>query len=121
MEMQFRAVSPPPTYGTGSVQTAPKPTQTVQSSATERQSEPLERGIEAKQIHPKEITEKFNQLSNEMNLDVKFAYNEKINQFYINVIDKNSGKVIRKLPSDEAMKIAESMKELIGTLFDKRG
>lgn len=69
----------------------------------------------------KESTEKFNQMSEDLNLDVKFAYNDKIDQVYLNVIDKHTGRVIRKLPSEEAMKISESMKELVGALLDKRG
>ena len=75
----------------------------------------------SEQHSPKEIAKKFNKLSDEMDLDIKFAYNDKIDQIYINVIDKHTGKVIRKLPSEESMKIAESMKELVGALFDKKG
>jgi len=60
-------------------------------------------------------------MSDKLNLDIKFAYNDKIDQVYLNVIDKNTGQIIRKLPSEDAMKISESMKDLIGTLFDKKG
>ncbi len=66
-------------------------------------------------------TIKFNQMSEQLNLDIKFAYNEKIDQVYLNVIDKHTGQVIRKLPSEEAMKISETMKELVGNLLDKKG
>jgi len=65
--------------------------------------------------------EKFNEMDDTHNLDVKFAYNDKLNQVYLNVIDKNTGETIRKLPSEEAMKIAENMKDLVGALFDKKG
>jgi flagellar protein FlaG len=68
-----------------------------------------------------ESTEKFNEMSDTLNLDIKFAYNDKIDQVYLNVIEKNTGRVIRKLPSEEAMKISESMKELVGNLLDKKG
>jgi flagellar protein FlaG len=72
-------------------------------------------------IKPEEVTKEFNELSQELNLDIKFAYNEKIDTLYINVTDKNSGRVIRKLPTEEAMKIKESMQDLVGVLFDKKG
>ncbi len=68
-----------------------------------------------------ESANKFNEMSESLNLDVKFAYNDKIDQVYLNVIDKNTGKIIRKLPSEEAMKISESMKDLVGALLDKKG
>ncbi len=69
----------------------------------------------------RQSTVKFNQMSDKLNLDIKFAYNEKIDQVYLNVIDKHTGQVIRKLPSEEAMKISETMKELVGNLLDKKG
>ncbi len=73
------------------------------------------------QLNPKEVVSEFNETSQELNLDVKFAYNEKINEVYINVTNKNTGEVIRRLPTEEAMKIKESMKDLVGVLFDKKG
>jgi len=88
---------------------------------------PKEQDIESKQLQknddlkPDKITEEFNKLSSELNLDVKFAYNEKIDTVYINVTDKSTGRVIRKLPTEEAMKIKESMQDLVGVLFDKKG
>ena len=56
-----------------------------------------------------------------MKIDVKFAYNDKIEELYVNVIDKKSGKVIRKIPSEEAMKLKETMKDFIGSLLDTKG
>ena len=68
-----------------------------------------------------ETTKEFNDLSNDLNLDVKFAYNSKIDTVYISVTDKITGKVIKKLPSEEAMKIKENMQDLVGVLLDKKG
>ncbi len=70
---------------------------------------------------PKVVSQELNKMSDSLNLDIKFAYNEKINTVYINVTDKNTGEVIRKLPTEEAMKIKESMQDLVGVLFDKKG
>ena len=77
--------------------------------------------LDAQKATLKKSTEQFNKMSDELNLDIKFAYNDKIDQIYLNVIDKNTGRVIRKLPSEEAMKISESMQELVGNLLDKKG
>ena len=77
--------------------------------------------VQEKQEQLKKVTEEFNKMSGSLNLDVKFAYNDKIDQLYLNVIDKDTGRIIRKLPTEEAMKIKESMKDLVGTLFDKKG
>jgi len=67
------------------------------------------------------LIEELNEISESLKVDVKFAYNDKIDEVYINVIDKESGKIIRKLPSEEAMKIKETMKDFIGSLFDTKG
>ena len=68
-----------------------------------------------------QIEQKLNDIASSEDINVKFAYNEKLNMSYISVIDKNTGEEIRKLPSEEAMKISESMKELVGVMFDKKG
>ncbi len=69
----------------------------------------------------KDLTEQLNtQVQNE-NIDISFGYDKELNKVYISVVDKNSGKEIRKLPSDEALKFAKSMKESLGRLLDRRG
>jgi len=81
------------------------------------------------QKHQKEMTKEelqklTTQLNKEMeplNPDIKFQYNDNINELVVNVIDKNTDKVIRKIPSDEALKIMEQMRKLVGALFDDKG
>ncbi|MCH9814185.1 MAG: flagellar protein FlaG [Epsilonproteobacteria bacterium] len=80
-----------------------------------------ETSAQGQQPNLEKVSQEFNQMSNTLNLDVKFAYNDKIDTVYVNVTDKNTGQVIRKLPSEDAMKIKESMKDLVGVLFDKKG
>ncbi len=101
---------------------ASAPLQQAESPISQRENPSEEKlSPDAQKAMLKESTEKFNKMSEDLNLDVKFAYNDKIDQVYLNVIDKHTGRVIRKLPSEEAMKISESMKELVGALLDKRG
>jgi len=68
-----------------------------------------------------ELTAKLNKEMEPLNPDIKFHFNEKIDDLVVNVIDKKTDKVIRKIPSDEAIKIMEKMRELVGALFDKKG
>jgi flagellar protein FlaG len=95
---------------------------TVQTATVEAKAQKHEHIEQNKQtIKPEEVTKEFNDISDSLNLDVKFAYNEKIDEVYISVTDKETGRIIRKLPTEEAMKIKESMKDLVGVLFDKKG
>jgi flagellar protein FlaG len=67
------------------------------------------------------LVEDLNGVSESVNAGVKFAYNDKIGEVYISVIDKKTGEEVMKLPSDEAMKIKEAMKDLVGSLLDTKG
>ncbi len=69
----------------------------------------------------KELTKKLNKEMEMLSPDIRFSYNDKVNELVVNVIDKNTDKVISKIPSEQALKIMEKMKELVGALFDKKG
>ncbi len=56
-----------------------------------------------------------------LNTNITFGFNDKIDMMYVNVKEKSSGKLIRKFPTEEAMKLAEHMKEFVGIIFDKKG
>ena len=71
-------------------------------------------------VETKKIVDDLNSQVESLNKDVRFSYNEKIDEVYITITDKHTGEVIRKLPSEDAMKIKEAMQDFIGSLFDKR-
>jgi flagellar protein FlaG len=68
-----------------------------------------------------DLTTKLNKEMAPLNPDIKFQFNDKINELVVNVVDKHTDKVIRKIPSNEALKIMEKMRELVGALFDDKG
>ena len=72
-------------------------------------------------IDKEKLVQELNDISKSFEVDIKFSYNDKIDEVYISVIDKKSGDIIRKLPSEDAMKIKETMKDFIGSLFDTKG
>jgi flagellar protein FlaG len=77
-----------------------------------------------KEMTKEELQKLTTQLNKEMeplNPDIKFSFNDKVSELVVNVIDKNTDKVIRKIPSDEALKIMEQMRKLVGALFDDKG
>ena len=69
----------------------------------------------------KQLTQDLNAISQSLQTNVKFGYNDTLNEFFITVTDKNTGKEIQKLPTEQAMKIKETMKEMVGSLFDVKG
>ncbi len=64
---------------------------------------------------------KLNEQMNSLNFNIKFGFNDKIDTMFVDVTEKSTGRLIRQIPSEETMKIAEKMKEIIGMIFDKKG
>lgn len=65
-------------------------------------------------------------LSNDLNAEiaplqtnVRFHFNEDNRELYITVTEANTGRVIRNIPSEEAMRLKTRMREMIGIIFDK--
>ena len=93
-----------------------------QKSQKDKQSEDIQK---AKKETTKEelqrLTEQLNKEMQPLNPDIKFSFNDKIEELVVNVVDKKTDRIIRKIPSDEALRIMEKMRELVGALFDDKG
>lgn len=67
-----------------------------------------------------QLTEDLNKEMNPLNINVKFGFNDKIDEMYVSVYEKDSNKLLRKIPSDEAISLMSKMREIIGIIFDKK-
>ena len=88
------------------------------SKIEELQKEKLEEVDENKLA---ETIEKLNKQMDDLQTNIAFGYNKKISVMYVDVLEKSSGDLIRKLPTEEAMKLSEHFKEINGIIFDKKG
>ncbi|HDZ4932249.1 FlaG family protein [Campylobacter jejuni] len=66
-----------------------------------------------------DIVKKLNEQMDSLDTNVRFGYSDKIGSMYISVVEKNTGKEIRRIPSEEAMRLAEYFRDAIGMIFDK--
>ncbi|PZT48755.1 flagellar biosynthesis protein FlaG [Helicobacter valdiviensis] len=66
-----------------------------------------------------ELAQKLNKELSPLNTSVTFDFNEDIEGLYITVSERDTNRVIRKIPSDEAMELMAKMKEVVGMIFDK--
>ena len=96
-------------------------TDNINKNDSSKEKEEQEQKTKITKEELQKLTEKLNKEISPLNPDIKFHFNDKVDEMVVNVIDKNTDKVIRKIPSDEALKIMEKMRELIGILFDKKG
>ena len=67
------------------------------------------------------VIEELNKAMNPLNQNLKFQFNDKVDELVVQVIDKKNDLIIREFPPKEALKLMEKMRELVGLLFDKKG
>ncbi len=58
---------------------------------------------------------------NEATSNTRFSYsiNEKIDSFIVKIIDRNTDKVVKEIPSQELQRLHENLKEAIGIFIDQ--
>ncbi|EOL9455402.1 TPA: flagella length regulator FlaG [Campylobacter coli] len=66
-----------------------------------------------------DIAKKLNEQMDSLDTNVRFGYSDKIGSMYISVTEKSTGREIRQIPSEEAMRLAEYFRDVIGMIFDK--
>lgn len=66
-----------------------------------------------------DIVKKLNEQMDSLDTNVRFGFNDKIGSMYISVTERNTGKEIRQIPTEEAMRLAEYFRDAIGMIFDK--
>jgi len=62
-----------------------------------------------------------NQQMDKLETNIAFGFNDEISMMYVNVMEKSTGKTIRKIPTEEAMDLSAKMREIVGMIFDKKG
>lgn len=68
-----------------------------------------------------ELTKKLNNEMKGLNTDVSFSYNDLIEGLLVTVKEAGGDKVIREIPSKEAIELMKKMRDLVGVIFDKKG
>lgn len=107
--------------------TAPKVHNAPEIRQVEHSNETTKSARESK-LNEEQVKESLNSTVKELNqqmdilnTNVTFGFNDKISTMFVNVMEKSTGKMIRKIPTEEAMTLAEKMKEIVGMIFDKKG
>ncbi|GAA7005055.1 FlaG family protein [Helicobacter pylori] len=70
---------------------------------------------------PELLSERLNEEMKRIGTDINFSYNDTIKGLVVSVKDANGDKVIREIPSKEAVELMQRMRDVIGIIFDKRG
>ncbi|MGE4295708.1 MAG: flagellar protein FlaG [Campylobacterales bacterium] len=65
------------------------------------------------------LAAEMNEVAKPLSTRISFGFSEEAGMMYLNVIDGDSGRLIRQFPSSEAMEFAAKMREWVGMLLDK--
>ena len=68
----------------------------------------------------KEISASLNEDMNIRSKSLKFSVDDSTNRMLVKVLDKESGELIRQIPSEAILKVAHSLEALKGILFDDK-
>ncbi|MEZ7892854.1 MAG: flagellar protein FlaG [Candidatus Wallbacteria bacterium] len=67
-----------------------------------------------------DAVEKANKLVLIFDQSIKFTFNPKIGDNYVDIIDNKTNEVIRKIPSEEMRNFLESVANAVGIIVDKK-
>lgn len=56
-----------------------------------------------------------------INTDLMFDYDDSISSLVLTIKQKESGEIIRKIPTDEAMELMKQMRDIISVVLDTQG
>lgn len=91
-------------------------TQAVKSENQQDGKGQQEQGVNEKLAN---TVKKLNEQMDSLDTNVRFGYSDKLGSMYISVIEKSTGREIRQIPSEEAMRLTEYFRDAIGMIFDK--
>lgn len=105
-----------------SAQATKTQTQSSSASSIQKQADELKKEREQKDLKRElmKLTEDLNREMDPLNINVRFGFEDKIGEMSVSVYEKDSNKLIRKFPSDEAIALMIKMREIIGIIFDKK-
>ncbi|MCM3124125.1 MULTISPECIES: flagellar protein FlaG [unclassified Mesobacillus] len=68
----------------------------------------------------KEIVEGMNKFMDASPTALKFEFHEKLNEYYVKIIDERTKEVIREIPPKKMLDFYAAMTEFIGLMIDKK-
>lgn len=68
----------------------------------------------------KQMTDSMNTFLASANTQLRFKFHDKLNEYYVTIVDSNTDEVIREIPSKKLMDIHAAMREFVGLLVDQK-
>lgn len=68
-----------------------------------------------------ELAKDLNKEMQFVNTSLMFDYNDSISSLVLTIKQRDTGEIIRKIPTDEAMELMKKMRDVISIILDARG
>ncbi|WP_186669192.1 flagellar protein FlaG [Sporosarcina sp. BP05] len=68
----------------------------------------------------KQMTDSMNTFMESANTQLRFKFHEKLNEYYVTIVDSTTDEVIREIPSKKLLDIHAAMREFVGLLVDRK-
>ena len=68
-----------------------------------------------------ELAKDWNKEMKFINTSLMFDYEDSISSLVLTIKQRDSGEIIRKIPTDEAMELMKKMRDIISVILDARG
>lgn len=91
-----------------------------QNIANQQASQTSEKNGKKNEDNLGNAVDKLNKAAAVFDRSLKFQIHEKTHQTVVSVIDTATNKVIRQIPSKEALDIVAKMEDYLGLIFDKK-
>lgn len=94
------------------------PDMEVQALATKTQQLESEQPLPMEKA--KQMTESMNTFLESTNTQLRFKFHDKLNEYYVTIVDIETDEVVREIPSKKLMDIHADMREFVGLLVDRK-
>lgn len=84
----------------------------VQQQADQEQQLPADKA--------KQMTDSMNTFLESANTQLRFKFHEKLNEYYVTIVDSKTDEVIREIPSKKLLDIHAAMREFVGLFVDRK-
>lgn len=68
-----------------------------------------------------ELAKQLNKEMETINTDLMFDYEDSISSLVLTIKQRDSGEIIRKIPTDEAMELMKKMRDIVSVILDTQG
>jgi flagellar protein FlaG len=118
MSMEINGLGPnlgPPQQGQNNVE------QHQEAAVAKKEAQPSQSEVQAEISEQKlqQRVQELQKMSQSYNRRLKYTINKELNQVVVKVIDPDTDKVIKELPSAELQRLHLRFREFLGTLFDE--